>query len=1519
MKKRIYLIVFICLNTALLYSQITQIIRFNQSDLEVYPDGEGYSHLYLKDTYSIDDPGKPELPVLIQSFVLPVDAEVTGIQVNALARQRVPGTYWVFPAQLPVPVNIAQEEIDFTSPDLSVYNTNNPFPGKQVEIISDQFEMGYHIVTVKVYPVEYIPQYKELYLCSFDFTINYQTTAIPESQRSVAPASFYRQELLKKNIEYKVENKIDVERFQSVSQNTSGVQRSLYQRDLTKDNPDYIIITNEELKSSFQVLADWKTKKGVNTIIKTTEEISREYPGCDLQEKIRNYLKQAYSLWGEGMFVLLGGHVNVIPARIVEGEKISSQQPSDLYYATVQGTWNANNNHLFGESTWSDDIDYNYAFYLGRAPVENLTQAQTFVNKVLSYEKTLNVSNLNYYNNTLMAHAFITYENGIYKTLRKASLFNTSQYIKNASSVAKTWLLFDDNDCTLNNVDYGNSAYCNSYPGDEEFDKTSFLAALNNRGNFPYGNFHIIYHMDHSNAVTMGASSLYKGQSVSKKDFQDLSNNHHWQILMTGGCEPATFNVNCIGKEYLNNPQGGGVAFIGNADVGLDYEVPQFDRFIKFLFNNFNGIGYSLGYAFHAAIAQNNNGQRRRLTLLGDPEMPVWTSTPQTLQVNKVATRIPATGEYTISVTIPNLPAGRKALVCLQKGDEIYERHFINNTQANVYTVKPQTTGAMNITVTSHNFKPYETSLSLTGSVDLKVENIIIDNNSYAPADTYVDAGKNTEFKIGIQNTGNTSLSGLGSWPAVLSCNSPYATIVRESTTFSPVAISGTGISAGNFSIRVDKDAPELLSGTNSALDFELTITGNNNISYTLPFCINVVSPEIELGNQQITSTVTTGGYTDHSFTIYLFNSGKGDASGVKARLIPRGSNVVDYSTGYFTYPDIASKQTLKNASPVNYSVRVASQQANSPILFTLELENQYGKTWSFDFDLNNRPTAIPKSDIKFIGYKNEINLYWTPVDGAIGYNIYRSDVNAQGAAVGNFTKINAYPVTPAYFNDTGLSELTKYAYKIATINAEKNEAIWQDYLLAWTSLQPIDLFPVSMEVKATAGNNPRNKTPISVFDVNNDSKKEIFTAIDKGDSEKYGMLVALKEDGTDLFDIDNNPTTRSGFATFEQSIQGSAAIGDLFGNGEYQVVSVGRDFAAANNYLTCHAVKDTNNDNNPDLLWQVSVDKRRYRRGPILANLDNSPDNSLEIIICNIESTLQNNVIRIYNNQGNLLHSFGSGKGYSALAVADLDGDGDMEIIAGFLSGVHIWHHDGTAFSVNPFFTRPDYYFDSTPVVCDLNGDGVKDILISARPTSGAQQRQLFVIDQNGNVLSGWGSNQKVPLKNDIATSHMPVVGDINNDGVLEVIALGENCIKIWKKGGTLLREIPMVNIPNSLSSINPILADIDGDNKAEIVFGYKSLIHAYKYDGSQAEGFPLNVDGGVREIQASVCVADVTGNGKNNLVAGVEEKIYMWETEGNPDVIEWGSERRDSHNRGRISLSGNCYKHDHHYFLEF
>ena len=59
---------------------------------------------------------------------------------------------------------------------------------------------------------------------------------------------------------------------------------------------EYLIITNDDLKESFEELANWKMSKGIPALVVTTSQIEENYPGFDLAEKIYNYLKDVYKI-----------------------------------------------------------------------------------------------------------------------------------------------------------------------------------------------------------------------------------------------------------------------------------------------------------------------------------------------------------------------------------------------------------------------------------------------------------------------------------------------------------------------------------------------------------------------------------------------------------------------------------------------------------------------------------------------------------------------------------------------------------------------------------------------------------------------------------------------------------------------------------------------------------------------------------------------------------------------------------------------------------------------------------------------------------------------------------------------------------------------------------------------------------------------------------------------------------------------------------------------------------------------
>lgn len=413
--QKIFIIIILSLVNISIYAQLSDKFSINLKDVSqvVKNNNEEYDNIIWKSDYTTQEVGNPELPVYRVTYVLPVDAKVSGVTIINKERTLYKKNILISPVQEPIPTDNRQI-VDYVQPNSKVYESDNPYPGKFYEIESDEFFMGYHIVTLLIYPFEYLPESQDLYYYpEIDYTINYTIQSDPNEIKPLTQSQI-RAEQCKSFVKSLVKNSDDVDNFGSnaqsiiergkrISQN-KGIQKVKSVSVLDEITPDYIIITCDSLKSTFQTLADWKSMKGVFTIIKTVEEIADNYSGIDLAEKVRKYIIDVYTKWGAGLYVLLGGDINIVPARMVVGYQ-DILNATDMYYSTYIGNWNANGNSIFGES--NDNINYSKGVIIGRIPVKNATKATSFINKIINYEKA-NMSNINYVKNNLYSDAYIS-------------------------------------------------------------------------------------------------------------------------------------------------------------------------------------------------------------------------------------------------------------------------------------------------------------------------------------------------------------------------------------------------------------------------------------------------------------------------------------------------------------------------------------------------------------------------------------------------------------------------------------------------------------------------------------------------------------------------------------------------------------------------------------------------------------------------------------------------------------------------------------------------------------------------------------------------------------------------------------------------------------------------------------------------------------------------------------------------------------------------------------------------------
>jgi RHS repeat-associated protein len=211
--------------------------------------------------------------------------------------------------------------------------------------------------------------------------------------------------------------------------------------------------------------------------------------------------------------------------------------------------------------------------------------------------------------------------------------------------------------------------------------------------------------------------------------------------------------------------------------------------------------------------------------------------------------------------------------------------------------------------------------------------------------------------------------------------------------------------------------------------------------------------------------------------------------------------------------------------------------------------------------------------------------------------------------------------------------------------------------------------------------------------------------------------------------------------------------------------------------------------------------------------------------------------------------------------ALADLDGDGNAEIIVIGREGTFAFRHDGQLLwsntAVRSYFAGESFGWGG-PSVANLDLDPEPEIVISALGDA------LYVLDHEGNTLFS------DPLAGGFPT--VPVLADITNDGVLDIVVAENWTLKVidYFNGGTVVweRELPdPINILGGAGSFGgPAIADLDGDGRPEIIMNWGHVIEALQDDGSVLWRYPTNRTDLFRP--SGVTVADVTGDGQVNIV---------------------------------------------------
>ena len=289
-------------------------------------------------------------------------------------------------------------------------------------------------------------------------------------------------------------------------------------------------------------------------------------------------------------------------------------------------------------------------------------------------------------------------------------------------------------------------------------------------------------------------------------------------------------------------------------------------------------------------------------------------------------------------------------------------------------------------------------------------------------------------------------------------------------------------------------------------------------------------------------------------------------------------------------------------------------------------------------------------------------------------------------------------------------------------------------------------------------------ETAPAVVDVDADGVLDIIFAANDGN------IYALNITGGEVWSVDLRRYYNR-FWFFKRNLRhglriiSSPAVGDINSDGLLEVVIATRSSGDLKSKVFALNAHDGS------LVWIFEIEKYETDASPSIADIDG--DGVLEVIIGAGETPHGGGDKGLYvleGGNGTLRWRFQAGGGLDASpSIADIDGDGRMEIVVGSLwdGGVYAVNHDGTL--LWRYGTKDQVY--STAAIADVNGDDRLEGIV------GSTDNNLYVIDgKTGGLV--W----KFRTEGRIYSS--PAVADLDGDGKLEIVVGGGYRLYVLEAG---------------------------------------------------------------------------------------------------------------------------------------
>lgn len=476
-----------------------------------------YQTLNFGNTLLSGIPGEPMLPWHEVVLMLPPGEAAQSVEIVEEMETVVPGSFLLWPKQHVRPIS-TDTPAEFVRND-HVYQQTGVYPARPTGELHTQYLNGYAFALCTFTPVKYYPAKRSLTYFG-KVTVKIKTGVDAKSMAALInlPAAGTLPG-----------------RMRSFAMNAEMIDQ-YPQRKAPAINYQYLIIAPVSFKNEFQPLISMYGLKGISTRVVTTDSISATMTGTDLQEKMRNFIinqKQNYSI----EYVLLAGNPPLVPCRgfychVVSGSGYTdSNIPADLYYSGLDGNFDANGNHIYGEVADNPDLLPDIA--VGRFTVNDTAELHRMIRKSVSYQTN---PVLGEFSQPLLAGEYLynpplTF-GGSYMNLLVNNRSDNGYYTHGIPSASNAVEKLYDTLVTASPFNYWS------------WNASMLLASINKGKSF-------IHHLGHANATYMMRLSM---SSITNANFADVNGiKHNYQILYTQGCDCGAFDVagGCIAAKTV--------------------------------------------------------------------------------------------------------------------------------------------------------------------------------------------------------------------------------------------------------------------------------------------------------------------------------------------------------------------------------------------------------------------------------------------------------------------------------------------------------------------------------------------------------------------------------------------------------------------------------------------------------------------------------------------------------------------------------------------------------------------------------------------------------------------------------------------------------------------------------------------------------------------------------------------------------------------------------------------------------